>query len=168
MAASWSTPLVDWAWLGPSLDVRTLFPVERGALLDLLEALDSADWGRSTVCPGWDVHDVVGHIVHDYIRRLSGGRDGHLIPHSDTTETLPAFLARANEEFVSTARQFSPRLMIDLLASLGPQVDAFWAGCDLTAPAGLDVSWAAPACQPRPGWTSPARHRVLGPPTADP
>ncbi|WP_212735514.1 maleylpyruvate isomerase N-terminal domain-containing protein [Herbidospora galbida] len=93
---------------GDAIDVRRLFPVERRALLDLLDGLSPDDWTRPTVCPGWDVHDVVAHLVHDYARRLSGSRDGH---HGDgfrDGETLPVFLARVNEEFVRAARAFSP------------------------------------------------------------
>ncbi|MEX3645197.1 maleylpyruvate isomerase N-terminal domain-containing protein, partial [Mycolicibacterium porcinum] len=50
------------------LDVRQLFPVERQALLTMLESLQPADWARPTVCPGWTVHDIVAHILNDYLR----------------------------------------------------------------------------------------------------
>ncbi|MFB4314333.1 maleylpyruvate isomerase family mycothiol-dependent enzyme [Actinomadura sp. 21ATH] len=128
---------------GPAVDVRPLFPRERRALLDLLGALSPADWARPTVCPGWDVHDVVGHVLNDYMRRLSGSRDGHGGAVFADDETLPAYLARTNETFVQAARQLSPRLMIELLEHLGPRLDALWAARDLHAPADLNVSWAA-------------------------
>ena len=64
---------MDWSWAGPPLDVRALFPAERAELLALLRSLDPADWQRATVCPGWRVHDVAAHLVHDYLRKLSGG-----------------------------------------------------------------------------------------------
>ncbi|MGW3350054.1 maleylpyruvate isomerase family mycothiol-dependent enzyme [Nonomuraea rubra] len=128
---------------GPLVDVRPLFPLERQALLGLLRGLEPADWARATVCPGWDVHDVVAHVLNDYMRRLSGARDGYSGAVFADDETLPAFLARTNEEFVRAARQLSPRLMIELLEQLGPQLDAVWAAQDLEAPAGLNVSWAA-------------------------
>ncbi|WP_433476955.1 maleylpyruvate isomerase family mycothiol-dependent enzyme [Spirillospora sp. CA-142024] len=128
---------------GPALDVRPLFPRERRAMLELLGALDPADWAAPTVCPGWDVHDVVGHVLNDYMRRLSGSRDGHGGAVFADDETLPAYLARTNEEFVRASRQLSPQLMIELLDHLGPRLDAVWAGRDLQAPADLNVSWAA-------------------------
>jgi hypothetical protein len=59
------------AWIGPPIDVRALFPVERLELLSVLRALDAAEWRRATACPGWSVHDIATHLVHDYLRRLS-------------------------------------------------------------------------------------------------
>ncbi|MFI9587906.1 maleylpyruvate isomerase family mycothiol-dependent enzyme [Streptomyces sp. NPDC052236] len=147
---------MDWTWLGPPLDVRPLFPVERAALVDLLAALGPDEWARPTVCPGWDVHDVAAHILHDCVRRLSGGRDGHPGPDFGSDETLAAYLARTNEDFVRTARQISPRLMIDLLAHLGPQLDAEWSSLSMGEPAQLDVSWAAPGLM-APAWLDAAR-----------
>ncbi|MEV0407682.1 maleylpyruvate isomerase family mycothiol-dependent enzyme [Actinoallomurus sp. NPDC050550] len=128
---------------GPAVDVRPLFPREREAMVELLGALGPADWARPTVCPGWDVHDVVGHVLNDFMRRLSGGRDGYGGAVFADDETLPAYLARVNEEFVRASRQLSPQLMIELLDHLGPRLDAMWAARDLLAPAGLNVSWAA-------------------------
>jgi uncharacterized protein (TIGR03083 family) len=128
---------------GSAIDVRPLFPREREAMLDLLRGLDPADWARSTVCPGWDVHDVAGHVLNDYMRRLSGSRDGYGGAVFANDETLPAYLTRTNDEFVRASRQLSPRLLIELLEHLGPRLDAVWAARDLEAPADLNVSWAA-------------------------
>ncbi|MFD9958231.1 maleylpyruvate isomerase family mycothiol-dependent enzyme [Amycolatopsis sp. NPDC058986] len=137
------------------LDIRPLYPLERQALLDLLASLDAADWAKPTVCPGWDVHDVTAHILNDYLRRISGSRDGHPGAVFADDETLPAYLARTNEEFVRAARQCSPRTMIALLAHLGPQLDAVWADTDLRGPAHLNVSWAGPG--ESPAWLDIAR-----------
>ncbi|RBQ18138.1 hypothetical protein DP939_21985 [Spongiactinospora rosea] len=128
---------------GAAIDVRPLFPRERQAMLGLLRALSPADWAKPTVCPGWDVHDIVGHVVNDYLRRLSGSRDGYGGAVFADDETLPAYLARTNEEFVRAARQLSPYVLIDLLEHAGSQLDAMWATRDLDAPADLNVSWAA-------------------------
>jgi uncharacterized protein (TIGR03083 family) len=147
---------MDWAWLGTPLDVRPLFPVERGALVDLLAALEPDEWSRATVCPGWAVRDVAGHILHDYVRRLSADRDRHPGPEFGSDETLAAFLARSNEDFVRTARQISPRLIIDLLDHLGTQLDVEWSSREMGDPAGADVSWAAPGL-PAPVWLDVAR-----------
>ncbi|MEW2357162.1 maleylpyruvate isomerase family mycothiol-dependent enzyme [Spirillospora sp. NPDC029432] len=128
---------------GPVIDVRPLFPCERQALLDLLGDLSPAEWAAPTVCPGWDVHDVVGHVLNDYMRRLSGARDGYGGAIFADDETLPAYLARTNDEFVRASRQLSPQLMIELLDHLGPRLDAMWAARDLHTAADLNVSWAA-------------------------
>jgi uncharacterized protein (TIGR03083 family) len=141
---------------GTAIDVRPLFPRERRALLGLLGSLEPGDWSAATICPGWDVHDVVGHILHDYVRRLSGGRDGHHGAAPADDESLAAYLARENEVFVRAARRCSPRVLIDLLAHLGPQLDALWSARDPHARADTDVSWAATDV-PSPAWLDMAR-----------
>ncbi|NAS20660.1 maleylpyruvate isomerase family mycothiol-dependent enzyme [Herbidospora sp. NEAU-GS84] len=141
---------------GDPIDVRRLFPAERRALLDLLDGLAPGDWTRPTVCPGWDVHDVVAHVLHDYARRLSGSRDGHRGGGFHEGETLPVFLARVNDEFVRAARSLSPAVLVDQIRHLGVQLDAYWTTTDLDAPADLDVSWAATDV-PSPAWLDVAR-----------
>lgn len=74
--------------IGAPIDVRSLFPLERGQLLDLLAGLDASAWRQPTVCPGWCVHDVVAHVAHDYVRRLSGMRDGHDFPRLGRARTF--------------------------------------------------------------------------------
>ncbi|NKY54839.1 maleylpyruvate isomerase family mycothiol-dependent enzyme [Nocardia flavorosea] len=138
------------------LDVRPLFPRERQMLLELLRSLDPADWKKPTVCPGWSVADVTAHIVNDYLRRISGSRDGHGGAVFADDETLPAYLSRVNGEFVHAMRQCSPRVLTDLLAHLGPELDRVWAGtADLTGPAQLNVSWAGTGTSP--AWLDIAR-----------
>lgn len=137
------------------LDVRQLFPVERQALLTMLESLQPADWARPTVCPGWTVHDIVAHILNDYLRRLSGSRDGFSGAVFADDETLPTYLARVNNEFVRAMRQCSPATMVDMLAHLGPQLDAVWADIELDGPAHLNVSWADATTSP--AWLDIAR-----------
>lgn len=146
---------MDWSWAGPPLDTRPLFPAERAEFTALLWNLDPAGWQRLTVCPGWRVHDVVAHVVHGYLRKLSRTRDRHAGPGPLPGEGPPQFLARTNEEFVAAARQVSPRVLVDLLDHLGPQLDRFWPSLDLGA-TGEPVSWAAPG-QPAPAWLDIAR-----------
>src|ERR1700722_15009272 len=146
---------MDWSRAGPALDVRPLFPRERAELLALLESLDPADWQRPTVCPGWHVHDIAAHLVHDYLRKLSGLRDGFGGPGPRPGEARPAWLHRMNQDFVTVAARWSPRALSDLLAHLGPQLDALWAGLDLGA-SGEAVSWAAPGVK-APRWLDAAR-----------
>lgn len=137
------------------LDVRHLFPVERQALLSMLENLPPTDWAMPTVCPGWTVHDIVAHILNDYMRRLSGSRDGYSGAVFADDETLPTYLARVNDEFVRAMRQCSPATMIDMLSHLGPQLDAVWTDIDLGGAAHLNVSWAG--ARTSPAWLDIAR-----------
>jgi uncharacterized protein (TIGR03083 family) len=146
---------MDWSRAGPSMDVRPLFPRERADMLTLLRGLDASGWQRPTVCPGWRVHDVVAHVVHDYIRKLSGRRDRFLAPGPVAGETLPVFLDRVNQEFVDVAARWSPQVLIDLLGLLGPELDRMWESLDLDQ-LGEAVSWAAPDV-PAPVWLDVAR-----------
>jgi uncharacterized protein (TIGR03083 family) len=146
---------MDWSWAGPPIDARPQFPLERAELISLLSSLDAGDWRRATGCPGWTVHDITAHLVHDYLRRLARTRDGHASSGPRQGEDLPAFLHRLNQEFVDVASGWSPRMLIDLLDHLGPQLDSLWAGLNLDQ-LGEAVSWAAPGT-PAPAWLDVAR-----------
>ena len=128
---------------------------EREQLLQLLRQLPPAAWSRPTICPGWDVHDVVGHLVHDYVRRLSGTRDGHIAAWVVPGEELAQSLNRVNQEFVLVARTFSARLLTDLIAHLGPQLDELWTGLQMDSLGGA-VSWVTPHVE-APVWLDVAR-----------
>ncbi|HEX5190687.1 MAG TPA: maleylpyruvate isomerase family mycothiol-dependent enzyme, partial [Streptosporangiaceae bacterium] len=146
---------MDWSWAGPPIDARPLFPLERAELIALLDGVAADDWQRPTVCPGWCVHDIVAHIVHDYVRKLARSRDGHESAGPRHGEDLPAFLHRVNQEFVGVSSSWSPRVLIDLLGHLGPQLDEYWACLELDR-LGEPVSWAAPD-EPAPAWLDMAR-----------
>lgn len=45
---------------------REIWPVvhaERRRLVDALENVDEDAWATPSLCPGWDVHDVLAHLV---------------------------------------------------------------------------------------------------------
>ncbi len=53
----------------------TIWPVvheERQALIDDLKTLAAERWNTPSLCPGWEVHDVVAHLVDTSERRLTG------------------------------------------------------------------------------------------------
>ena len=145
---------MEWSWAGPPVDTRPLFPLERAEFVALLRDLDGDGWQQPTVCPGWRVHDIVAHVVHDHIRRLSRTRDA-CAADPPPGQDMPGSLHRSNQEFVDVARHWSPRVLIDLLGQLGPQQDQLWTSMELDQ-LGEAVSWAAPAYPPRSGWISPA------------
>lgn len=143
---------------GPRVDLRPLFPKLRRGFLDLLTSLSDEEWQAPTVCPGWTVHDVVTHVLHDHLRRLSDGRDRYqaAAPFEGSHDDIATLVNRANEEFVRANRRTSPRVLVDLVDHVGPAVDAYWSTIDLDEPAALDVSWAD-AEGPSPAWLDIAR-----------
>jgi uncharacterized protein (TIGR03083 family) len=128
------------AQLGPALDLRAAIGPARRRFVALLRDLAPADWARSTVCPGWDVADIVAHVAGDDLGRLARGRDGVPARAPAPGEDLPTFLDRINGQWVAATRHLGPRLLTDMVEWSGAQVAAHWAAIDLTGPA--DVSWA--------------------------
>ncbi|MEO7848895.1 MAG: maleylpyruvate isomerase family mycothiol-dependent enzyme [Arachnia sp.] len=46
-----------------SSDIWPAVHLERRTLVRDLSSLTPSDWGTPSLCPGWDIHDVVAHIV---------------------------------------------------------------------------------------------------------
>ncbi|WP_323959538.1 maleylpyruvate isomerase family mycothiol-dependent enzyme [Arthrobacter sp. JZ12] len=49
--------------MGDSAEIWSLVHAERRRLVEDLSALTPEQWSRPSLCPGWDVHDVVAHLV---------------------------------------------------------------------------------------------------------
>lgn len=153
--------MIDRSQLGPPIDVRGLFPMERSALLALLGGLAAGDWDRATVCPSWTVKDVTAHLLHDDLRRLVSMRDGHQGPRPVAGETVAAFLDRVNQEWVTATRCLSSRQLVELLTLTGEQIAVLWRAQDPDAD-GAAVSWRGWRW-PRSDWTRPGSSASTGP-----
>lgn len=144
----------DVPWLGPAIDVRPLLVKQQRAYIEFLHGLSDQDWQRPTVCPGWTVKDIVAHVLGDHIGRLSIWRDDFQLVQPSTNESFSAFIHRINDEWVTTTRRISPRLLTELSSSVGDQIVEYWQSVDLNA-LGWPVSWAGP--DPAPAWFDAAR-----------
>jgi uncharacterized protein (TIGR03083 family) len=127
------------------VDLVELFPGLHLELTRLLRELSADDWTRPTACALWSVKDIVAHLLDTALRRLSFGRDrldaapdGAIASYAD----LVAYLNRLNAEWVVAARRLSPRLLIDLLDRVEPELHAFFRSLDPEAPAAFGVAWA--------------------------
>lgn len=135
--------------------VTDRFAPLRHHLLALLADLSDDDWSRPTAAPGWSVKDVALHLLGGDIAILSGKRDGFRLPQRiDSYPDLVALIDRLNHEWIVAARRMSPRLLRELLAFCGPEVEACFASLDPMAMGG-PVSWAGP--EPAPIWFDIAR-----------
>jgi uncharacterized protein (TIGR03083 family) len=131
----------------PPFDVRPLLPAERTHLVTFLGQLTDEQWHAPTVNPGWSVHDVALHLLgNDFGRvRESAGtpaRRGEL-----EFDALARMIEQSNEAWVRAARRISPTLVVDLLAFMGPRVDAALAAVDL-ASLGVAVAWTGTGATP--------------------
>jgi uncharacterized protein (TIGR03083 family) len=140
----------------PILTVE-LFSEVRRELLVLLEGLSDEEWSRPTAAKKWNVKDVAAHLVGGDMGNLSRRRDRYPPQGGKSIEDweeLVAFINGLNESWVTAARRLSPRVLCDLLAQSGPQIEAHFASLDPFA-LGTPVSWAGP--KPAPVWLDVAR-----------
>lgn len=144
--------------LGPAIDVRPLLGPERSALVELLAHLSQDDWQRETACGGWSVHDLILHLIHDDLRRLSVQRDRH--PGEDlgavpSLDVLVTRLDEANERWVRAVRRaISPQIAMELIAWLAGPSEQHLSSLEPGA-LGAEVSWAGGG--PHPNWLDVAR-----------
>ena len=135
--------------------VADRFAPLRTHLLALLNDLGEDDWVRPTAAPLWSVKDVATHLLGGDVAILSGKRDGFRLPQSiETNQQLIELVDRLNAEWVLAMRRISPRLLRDLLAFTGPEVEKCFASLDAMAMGG-PVSWAGP--DPAHVWLDIAR-----------
>lgn len=85
---------------------------EWAAIDDLVAGFDAGDWRRPTCLPGWDVADVVAHVVGTEAMLLGeptpeSGIDPHQRPHVHND------IAAANEHWVEAARSSSPEELVE-------------------------------------------------------
>lgn len=94
--------------------VIALLREEWGVLIRLLDELDDAAWSAPTL-PGWDVHDVVAHIVGTE-RMLSGAPT----PQGEAADGahVKNAIAHANEAWVVSLRARSPAELLGDLRSV--------------------------------------------------
>src|SRR6266581_1248148 len=141
--------------------VCDLFPLERRALLQLLQGLDEQAWHTPTVCAGWSVKDIAQHLLADDLGILSRKRDSFdylsivKTPyHLDSWDELVAFINEMNAIWVQATRRLSGPVLRTLLDFSGEELYRYFSTLDPFA-MGDPVSWAGPA--PAPVWLDIAR-----------
>jgi uncharacterized protein (TIGR03083 family) len=149
---------------GGVLDVAASLGPERAVLLDLLQGLAPDDWHRPTECPAWNVKGIALHILGDDLSLLTRQRDA-------STDSLTLYaehhaglgfrelLDGFNEEWVATARFFSPALVIDMLRLVGEWSEAFYCNVGLDTLSREPVGFFA-STEPSPYWQVIAREYI--------
>jgi uncharacterized protein (TIGR03083 family) len=137
-------------WDEPVRDLRPLATAERNDLLQFLSNLTDDEWLAPTIAPAWTVKDIALHLLDDDLTWLSFKRDGFsggLVDMSDPV-AFPRLLAEKNQRWVDAASALSHRVVRDLLAWSGEQIDVLHAARELTGSG--RVSWASD--EPVPFW----------------
>ncbi len=116
-------------------------------LLELLSALDSAEWDLQTVAPAWKVRDVAAHLLDTALRKLSLVRDGCWVETVEihSQQEVVDLVNRLNREGVTVYRRLSPPVLIDMMRMACDQFATFHESLDPLAPAVFNVSWAGEA-----------------------
>ncbi len=142
-------------WDAPVVDVRPRFASERRRLVRRLAALPPEAWIAPTALPGWTVKDIALHLLDDDFGRLARSRDDDRsgLIEVDGVDSLVRELNAKNQRWVDGAQGLSRRLVAELLAWTGAQLDDWFRGVDLLAAA--RVEWAGDG--PLPMWLDLAR-----------
>jgi len=115
--------------------VVALLREEWASISDLLAALDDDDWSRPAL-PGWDVHDVVAHLVGGE-RGLTGAERPKAA--ADIGDHVRNDIARLNEDWVVSLRDRSPA---ELLADFDAVTETRLAALEQMTVADFDApSW---------------------------
>ncbi len=109
------------------VDHRRLHDDEDADLSAYLHSLDDADWDRPSLCEGWRVRDVVGHILYGNEQNLltlpfrlarhgfSSDRSGKAYSIARAEGRSPAELVAAfdaRDPWAGTCRVFPPKLVL--------------------------------------------------------
>lgn len=109
------------------VDFRALHDAENGEFVAYLGTLSDRDWDAPSLCEGWRVRDVVGHILYGNELRLwtlpfrlarfgfSSDRSGKHYSIERGERGTPAELVRdfdARNAWAGTCRVFPPRLVL--------------------------------------------------------
>jgi len=141
-----------------------LFRGLHAELLGLLRGLSPEDWQKPTRAGAWRVRDVAAHLLDGNLRKLTFHRDGAPLPPPDAPVTdyasLLAHLNALNADWVKAARRIGPRVLVDFLAVVGPEVAEFVEGLDPFAPALFGVAWAGQDVSPN--WLDTGREYTEG------
>jgi uncharacterized protein (TIGR03083 family) len=90
------------------MSVRRLVAEERRDLAMLLRTLSDEEWESPSLCAGWRVRDVVGHLLYDTIP-----------PYSYLAAAVRhRSIDRANEHFVEQTRSLPTSALVDRLESI--------------------------------------------------
>lgn len=141
------------------IQVNSLFPKLNNELILLLKSLPEDQWYSRTACEGWDVKDIVQHLIKDYLGVLSKKRDKYKNPNIpspkfETNQDLVTHINEMNQLWVNTTKTVSPQLLVELLEFIGNKLFTYFDTVDLLS-VDSGVSWISD--ERLPNWMDIAR-----------
>lgn len=122
---------------------------ERDALIGDLERLPPQQWARPSLCPGWDVHDVVAHLVDSAKTTRLGFVRGMIAARFDFDKANADGIARERaatpEATLAEFRRVSGLRKTPPAAPATRLVEAIVHGEDIRRPLGLVRSYPVDA-----------------------
>lgn len=88
------------------MDIRGLLAAERAELVELLRTLTDEQWEAPSLCGGWRVREVVGHMLHDTIA---------LSTYTAICVRHGLRVNRVNDSLAAKAASLPPAAMVDRL-----------------------------------------------------
>jgi Mycothiol maleylpyruvate isomerase N-terminal domain len=147
------------ARLDPTVCIAVMDPLRivNLRLLDLLASFSAEDWCKPTVHTDRDVKDLVAHLLHGSLRRVTALRDCYNRPPARAItgfDDLVAFIQEDNRAFIRGMQRVSPAILVELIARYDAE---FMAQLGILDPhsSGLGVAWAGDATSPN--WFDVAR-----------
>ena len=155
----------------PPIIVNHLFPRLARELITLVRSIPPDHWTAPTCYPTWTVHDIATHLVQTAAWRLSVQRDGHRplgaaahggdgarsdgrVQPADF-EGLANLIDAANTRWRETLAGLSPRVVVELVASLEPALAGYLSHLPRHGRAPVGVAWAGEDVSER--WFDTAR-----------
>lgn len=129
----------------PMIDVLTVFPALNKELIDLLKSLKPTDWDKKTISSNWTIRDIAIHLLDTNLKKLSIGRDGHLLSKNqqfDNYEEPVDYLNQQNADWVKALQRVSPAILIEMIAQYQDELLAYFNELDPYEMALFSVRWA--------------------------
>jgi hypothetical protein len=125
------------------IDVFPALRAVNAALAELLSDMRAEDWGKPTVHVDRDVKDLVAHLAHGSLRRVTALRDRYHAPAPSfsSREQLTAFIQADNRAFMAGMKRIGPGVLRELVAMYDAELVRLLASLDPNAD-GLGVLWA--------------------------
>ncbi|MGV9677208.1 maleylpyruvate isomerase family mycothiol-dependent enzyme [Nocardia sp. NPDC003482] len=104
------------------MSTREMLRGERAELVALLRGLSDAEWLAPSLCAGWRVRDVVGHLLYDSVS---------LLDYAGVSVRSRLSFDGTNNALVDRFRSLSTAELVDRLENSGEHITRFMPGVGL-------------------------------------